>query len=39
MNKNKIGLYSLIKDTEFKVAVVSDPAKNETGLSGKPALE
>ena len=34
-----MSLYSLkIKDTEFKVAVVSDAAKMKEGLSGKPAL-
>lgn len=34
-----MSLFSLkIKETEFKVAVVSDPAKMKEGLSGKPAL-
>ena len=34
-----MSLYSLkIKDTEFKVAVVSDEQKMREGLSGKPAL-
>lgn len=34
-----MALYLLnIKETEFKVAVVADPAKMKEGLSGKPAL-
>lgn len=34
-----MSLYSLkIKDTDFKVAVVSDPERMKEGLSGKPAL-
>jgi uncharacterized membrane protein (UPF0127 family) len=39
-NKTKMSLYSLkIKDTEFKVAVISDPARMKEGLANKPALE
>jgi hypothetical protein len=38
-NKTKMSLYSLkIKDTEFKVAVISDPARMKEGLANKPAL-
>jgi hypothetical protein len=34
-----MSLYSLkIKDTEFKVAVISDPARMKEGLTNKPAL-
>jgi uncharacterized membrane protein (UPF0127 family) len=34
-----MSLYSLkIKDTEFKVAVISEPARMKEGLAGKPAL-
>jgi hypothetical protein len=34
-----MSLYSLkIKDTEFKVAVISDPARMKEGLANKPAL-
>jgi hypothetical protein len=37
--KTKMSLYSLkIKDTEFKVAVISDPARMKEGLANKPAL-
>jgi hypothetical protein len=32
-----MSLYSLkIKDTEFKVAVISDPARMKEGLANKP---
>jgi exopolysaccharide biosynthesis protein len=37
-NKNKDEYIRKIKDTEFKVAVISDPARMKEGLTNKPAL-
>jgi hypothetical protein len=35
-----MSLYSLkIKDTEFKVAVISDPARMKEGLANKPLVK